>query len=688
MPEQHLTPSNICEITGATPQAINNWRKRHDDFPQPVDYEGRTPLFPAEATLLWLRVNGKLLNDISLENGRALRQMVDAFWAAAEEVPRHEIVQKVLLPAVRGTGTSPLVDAVSRVRSVIGGPGTADLIVELLSRVPGHVWSEFEVSKPLLDLVVAVVDSPPAATTYDGCGGLGTLLAAVTPTNGHAYLQEVNSEAAELAAELLKMRNIAAEVYAGDTVAHDGHPEIRADRVVMAPPMKLRLGNLNPDDPRWEFGTPKGFDSSDAWIMIALAHTAPGGTAVIHLSSRILVDRPDGLIEKLLRQNLIDAVIELGPGQFGGSAAESCLLVLSRNRPAPTAIEHTPILLVDLSALAKGSGRYQLTSEMVTAFTANIWARWCHERFSLDNIATTMTLPELRAVEFDLRPARHLQRLHWPRPFPAAAGLGLNRQEHPAATDIARFVERIRESSITDLPGLDVRTPTIASAALVTLRDLMRTNCVTILQGTGVVSRSLRSPNNLNPSTPSVIDIGDIPDNILSVGHDPDLVRRDQPTERDLPPSQRFIRTGDILIATRWSSGLIPIVGVATAEMADALLGRGVASIRLEPESLERINARYLRWWLATPRFHHFMAVHASGSTFEQRVSYSRLRDFDFPLPEIGKQLSIVRELESALSIIRQQETEHRSIADAYREMGSLVLELFGAAHLIEEERR
>lgn len=687
MPEQHLTPSSICDITGATPQAINNWRKRHDDFPQPVDYEGRTPLFPAEATLSWLRVNGKLLNDAGVKNGHAVRQMVDAFWAAAEDVPRHEIVQKVLLPAVRGTGSSPLADVVSSVRSVIGGAGTSDLIVELLSRVPGHVWSEFEVSRPLLDLIVAVVDSPPAATTYDGCGGLGTLLAAVTPTNGHAYLQEVNSEAAELAAELLKMRNIAAEVYAGDTVAHDGHPEIRADRVVMAPPVNLRLSDLNPDDPRWEFGTPKGFDANDAWIMIALAHTAPGGTAVIHLSSRILVDRPDGLIEKLLRQNLIDAVIELGPGQFGGSSAESCLLVLSRNRPAPTAIEHTPILLVDLSALAKGSGRYQLTSEMVTSFTANVWARWSHKRFSLDNIATTMTLPELRAAEFDLRPARHLQRLDWPRPFPAEAAIGLKAQEHPAATEIARFVERIRKSSITDLSGLEVRTPTITSAALVTLRDLIRTNCLTILQGTGVASRSLRPSNNLNPSTPSVINIGDIPDNVLDDAHDPDLVRRDQPTDRDLPPSQRFIRTGDILIATRWSSGLIPIVGIATTEMADALLGRGVAAIRLEPDAVERISSRYLRWWLATPRFHHFMAVHASGSTFEQRVSYSILRDFDFPLPEIGQQLNLVQELDSVLRIIRQQETEHRSIADAYREMGSLVLELFGAAHLIGEKR-
>jgi len=687
LPEQHLTPSDISEITGATPQAINNWRKRHEDFPQPVDYDGRTPLYPAEATVAWLRANGKLLDNSAATSGGAVRQLVDAFWAAVENVPRHEIVQRVVLPAVGGSDSSSLADAVGHVRSAIGGPGTADLIVELLSRVPGHVGNEFEVSTPLRDLIAGVTASPSGATTYDGCGGLGTLLAAVTPTNGHAYLQEINNEAAELAKALLAMRGIPAEVFAGDTIAHDGHPEIRADRVVMAPPAKSPLRDLSPDDPRWEFGTPRGFDPSAAWIMIALAHTAPGGTAVLHLPTRSLVDKSDGLMEKLLRQNLLDAVVALGPGQLGGSTQESCLVVLSRNRPAPTITDHTPILLVDISALARPSGRYQLTGEMVARFLANVWGRWRHERFSVESVATTMTLPELRAAGFDLRPERHVQRLEWPRPYPTGSA-DVNEPEHPAAADIARLVGRIRTSPAKDISDLNLRPPLVTTAALVTLRDLMKAQSVMIIQGTGEAGRSLSYPDNLNRLAPRVVNIGDILDNILDSGDDPDLILRARPTDRDLAPNQRFIRVGDILIATRWTSGLSPSVGVATVDMEGALLGRGVAAIRLEPESLERINARYLRWWLATPRFQHFMAVEASGSSFEQRVSYSSLRDFEFPLPPIGQQLMLVQELEAALRTIRQQEIEHRAIADSYHEMGGLVLELFGAAHRTAREHR
>lgn len=687
MPEQHLTPSDISGITGATPQAINNWRKRYEDFPQPVDYDGRTPLYPAEATVAWLRTNGKLLGDSEATSGLAVRQVVDTFRAAVENVPSHEIVEKVVLPALRGSGSSSLGDVVSQVRRVVGGAGTADLIVELLARVPGHVWSEFELSSPLRDLIVGVFAGLPGATTYDGCGGFGTLLAAVTPADGRAYLQEINAEAAELAEALLEIRGIAAQVVSGDTIARDGHPGIRADRVVMAPPATISVRDVSLDDPRWEFGTARRFDASDFWIMIALAHTAPGGTAVVHLPLNILVDKADGLMEKLLRQNVLDAVIELGPGQLGGSSQESCLLVLSRNRPAPTVTEHTPILLADLSQLASRSARYQLTGEMVARFLSNVWGRWHHQRFGVESVATTMTLPELRAVDFDLRPARHVQRLEWPRPFPTGTASS-NAPEHPAATDIARLVGRIRSSAVGDLSGLELRTPPVASAALVTLRDLMRRQLVVILQGAGEAGRSRGSSNTLNSAAPRVINIGDIPDNLLESGHEPDLVLRDRPTERDLGSSQRRIRTGDILIASRWPSGQRPIVGVATAGMVDSLPGRGVAAIRLEPESLEKVNARYLRWWLATPRFQHFMAVQAVGSTFEQRVQFPRLRDFEFPLPPIGQQLALVHELDAALRTIRQQEAEHRAIADAYREMSGLVLELFGAAHRIAHERR
>ena len=44
---------------GVTAPAVANWRKRFDDFPQPIDKEGRQPLFNREDVIAWLTANGR-----------------------------------------------------------------------------------------------------------------------------------------------------------------------------------------------------------------------------------------------------------------------------------------------------------------------------------------------------------------------------------------------------------------------------------------------------------------------------------------------------------------------------------------------------------------------------------------------------------------------------------------------------
>ena len=682
MPEQLLTPSDITEITGATPQAINNWRKRHDDFPNPVDHDGRTPLFPAEATLAWLRSNGKLINEAGTAPSLTVRELFDSFRSATESVPRNDIVRHVILPAVTERGDTEFGAALARARTAIGGAKTADLIVDLLSRVPGHVLSDFEVSTPLRNLIVAVVDSPPRATTYDGCGGVGTLLAAITPPDGRAFLQEIDADATALADALLALRGIDASTEAGDTVAVDLHPEVRADRVVMAPPWSGKLESINPDDPRWEYGTPSTFDNGEAWIMIALAHTAPNGRAVIHLPSVVLESRSGRLMEQLVRQNLLDAVIELGAGQLAGSSVSSCLLVLDKNRPAPTITQHTPVLVADISATSTRSGRYQLTDRMVNDFTATVWKQWQHTTFGVDQVATTVTLPELRAAEFDLRPARYLQQLNWPRPLDTSTDAPI----HPAVVDLERLTQRVRSLSLTP-PAIEFWNRPVGRTKPVTLRHLERNHALRIIQGTGEAARAARRHDG-PPVAERIVNISDIPDNLLTSDIEPDLEWRPQPTERDRRDRQRTVRAGDILIATRWVTDGMPPVGVATPDMDDAALGHSIAALRLEPESTAIIASRYLRWWLATPRFHHFVTVNSSDKAIGSRIGFSKLRNFDFPLPSINEQHDLVDQLTATLAAITEQEHAHLRAVGAYRAMRDLVLELFGAAHLNHEGNR
>ena len=679
MPEQHLTPSEISDLTGATPQAINNWRNRYDDFPQPVDYSGRTPLFPRSATVDWLRANGKLLGDAGVRPTVNVRDVFAQFWKSSEDMARHDIVREVVLPALQGTAHRELAAAIEQVRGTQGGDAAADLVVELLSRVPGHVWRDFEVPSALRMLITAVADTPEGATTYDGCGGIGTLLAAATPPSGRAYLQEINPDAAELARVLMGLRERRVEVVAGDTIARDGHPGVRADRVVMAPPAGGRLDNIDIDDPRWEFGTPSRFSPADAWIMIALAHTAPDGIAVVHVPSSAIEPRPDDFFEQLVRQNLLDAVIELGPGQLAGSGTASCLIVLNRNRPTAV-VQHTPILLVDLASDATGAQRQGLTPETVDTFVTSIWARWRHQPLAVEGLARTVTQPELRTAHFDLRPARHIHQLDWPRP--SVNG------HHPALDDLVDLTRRVSQQE--QVAPRQLRPPSIRvdTAKPVTMRDLIRTHAVTLIQGTGAASRQTRGDVDEMTGTRAVVNVDDIPDNLLDRTEEPERPLHRQPTYRDRGPGRRMVQTGDVLVPMRWQSGTTPTIGVATSDLDDAMLGHRVAAIRLEPESTEILNGRYLRWWLATPRFQHFLATASSESSFGHRLPFKALHDFDFLLPPIQTQLAAVSELDEALSVIQQREAEHRAIADTYHDMYDLLLELFGAAHLTTQGAR
>ncbi|GGV97562.1 hypothetical protein GCM10015535_69180 [Streptomyces gelaticus] len=55
-----LNLSQIARRAGVTRAAVVNWRRRHPDFPGPVDGTAERPLVRAEEAEDWLRAHGKL----------------------------------------------------------------------------------------------------------------------------------------------------------------------------------------------------------------------------------------------------------------------------------------------------------------------------------------------------------------------------------------------------------------------------------------------------------------------------------------------------------------------------------------------------------------------------------------------------------------------------------------------------
>lgn len=60
---QHISLRRVAEMANATPQAVSNWRRRYDNFPEPVAGTDRRPLFDLEGVKAWLTQTGRYDNN-------------------------------------------------------------------------------------------------------------------------------------------------------------------------------------------------------------------------------------------------------------------------------------------------------------------------------------------------------------------------------------------------------------------------------------------------------------------------------------------------------------------------------------------------------------------------------------------------------------------------------------------------
>ena len=64
-----VTLRDIALLAGSvTAPAVANWRKRFDDFPQPIGKDGRQPLFNREDVIAWLTANGKAVDPTNTDD--------------------------------------------------------------------------------------------------------------------------------------------------------------------------------------------------------------------------------------------------------------------------------------------------------------------------------------------------------------------------------------------------------------------------------------------------------------------------------------------------------------------------------------------------------------------------------------------------------------------------------------------
>ncbi|MGJ6962493.1 HsdM family class I SAM-dependent methyltransferase [Streptosporangium sp. G11] len=354
-----VNAGDIARLAGVGRAAVSNWRRRHEDFPQPVGGTTSSPLFSLPEIAVWLRANGKSF-EVSLG---------DLVWqrmrTSVDDLRLGELVAKVgafLLflrrepTAWRDHGTKSL----TRVAEVTTDlPGSADLRLDDLALVrlvaelaaergPLEVFEflferyaeahsrRLPVTRDDVAALMVRLAAGDGGVVLDPACGVGTLLLGAESwawRRGDAPAdreegagagrksvlmgQEINETNAMLAAVRVLLRGAEARIVAGDSLREDRLTGEPADAVVCDPPFNERVWGHEElaTDPRWEYGLPPRGESELAWVQHCLARVRPGGLVAILMPTAAASRRPGKRIRgNLLRAGALRAVMTLAPG--------------------------------------------------------------------------------------------------------------------------------------------------------------------------------------------------------------------------------------------------------------------------------------------------------------------------------------------------------------------------------------
>jgi hypothetical protein len=343
------TAAEIARMAGVTRAAVSNWRRRRQDFPEPVGGSAASPLFSIAEVQRWLdgqhagrEVSGEVRLWQELR-GTYGEDMVSALADVGEYLGGDE-------GRLDGEAARSAVDGLASERT------SREIVEGLVARLlesTGRAGSD-GVSTPRLARAVGEFAGETTGVVFDPACGIGSLL---VWAGGGAVAGRVGQDARADAVRLARVRaelsamaaGASVEVAVGDSLRADAVPSLRAELVVCEPPTAVADWGREEllIDPRWEAGVPSRGESELAWLQHCFHHTAPGGRAVVVLPTSVAHRRSGRRIRaELVRRGSITAVIGLPPGLAAGHGYALHLWVL--RRPAAAGDAATSVRMVDL----------------------------------------------------------------------------------------------------------------------------------------------------------------------------------------------------------------------------------------------------------------------------------------------------------------------------------------------------
>ncbi|GIH48246.1 N-6 DNA Methylase [Microbispora rosea] len=574
----HVTAADIARLAGVGRAAVSNWRRRHDDFPEPVGGTSTSPAFSLDEIREWLRghaegrdlppdewlwqdlrttVDDDDLADLIADLGAFLvyvqhkadewgRLSAGTDEEVARELPARvraacvETVSAEAFPETVPAARVPLVRSIARLAAERGARDTFEFLRERYFEV--HTRRVYSTPAEIVTLTLDLVGDGFGSLLDPACGSGRILGRALQRSPGARLLgQDVDPVAARLAAVRLALHCDNARIRPGDSLRADAFPGELVDAVVCNPPFNDRNWGYEEltADARWEYGLPPRVEPELAWVQHALAHLAPGGVAVLLMPPAVASRRSGRRIRsQLLRRGALRAVIALPQGAVPNVAVGLTLWILCQ---PPEGGTPSSVLMVDTS------GR----PDDYAAVAAAAWREFGEGR-ELDEPGVSRSVPlvDLLDEDVDLTPARYLST--------AADDLSPER--------IAGARSRLDELLQT-VAGL---LPSVAAVpadelALVPLPELVRRGMLVVEQQT--------------PARPGEKPLRGAP--VLTV----------EDVLEDRPATGSWEQAGARPIVTRPGDVVVPqVVTVPVARVVtkgDALLGPFLSLLRPDPEVLD-----------------------------------------------------------------------------------------------------
>lgn len=367
----HLTLKDIAELAQVSRPAVSNWRKRYDDFPQPVaESTPRKPLFDAEAVVGWLK-----RNDFFPEG--AEKELRQTFLLGVANLLRSDIAEEdipLLVLTLLAVDKDPAFEPPSEFTQIASclseatlaevKRGIAHLQIEDYAEAATEVVDRFlgigsrgdrsqfgttgSLSSATL-IAAASTTAEQARTVLDpACGIAGTLLGVGDATpNAQLLGVELNPRIAALARLLVHFTDHNALIHTGDALRNDPFADTRADVLVCEPPLGARVDREQLGHLEETFGSLRGLFSDDLFLLHATHRLSADGHAYIltGMGSTFRLQFREHR-QRLAAQGQIEAVVELPAGMFSATRIPAVLWVLrSKGAEEPLLIDasgHTP----------------------------------------------------------------------------------------------------------------------------------------------------------------------------------------------------------------------------------------------------------------------------------------------------------------------------------------------------------